>query len=168
MVPVLTRRTTRTLAGLVATVGLMTTAGCGGDDAPGQQEETMTPDQALASLEEAATGLLTAAAPDGDAQLVPAQDVPCGGLGGNEFTKIKYSLEGIAAGTTVTDREQALAAGREYGGSAGLVPRDETNQRGDRVDQGYDGDGFYLALQVYDNGAVTVSGETACLDNPER
>lgn len=172
MVPVLTRRTTRSLAGLVVAAGLLTAAGCSGDDAPddapGEQEETMTPDQARASLEEAATGLLTAAAPDGDAQLVPAQDVPCGGLGGNEFTQVKYTLEGIAAGATVADRDQALAAGRVHAEAAGLVFRDETNQRGDRVDQGYDGDGFVVVLQVYDNGAVTVSGETECLDNPEQ
>lgn len=142
-------------------------AGCGTDPAPEKQQESdMTPDQALTALQEAATELVSAAAPDAEVQLTTPDDVPCGGLGGNEFTQLKYTLQGVAARTQVDDRDQALATVLDRAGSLGLTAR-EQRVRSDRVDQGFDGDGFVVVVQVYDNGAVAFDAETACLDNPD-
>lgn len=125
----------------------------------------MTPDTALANMRAAAKELLTAAMPGSELTESPPKDIPCGGLGGNEWSSISYSYS-MGAGTTddggaVLDQAEAALSGLnlnnegrlDYPAGPALV---------------FTGEGFRAELLAHREGGVTVRGSTDCLDNPDR
>jgi len=139
--------------------------GCTDPEPAANQEDDMTPQQALSALKDAARGLAEAAAPGQEFSELTPQDVPCGGPGGNEWSKVSYTYR-AAAGRT-DDAEATLARAQEALPGLDLTFR----QRGDAPagpSVAFTGDGFSGELQVNRSGAVLVNAQTDCLDNPDR
>ncbi|UUI67481.1 hypothetical protein NP095_09700 [Aeromicrobium duanguangcaii] len=94
---------------------LASTACSGSDD---REASGPTPDEALAELELAAGELLGAGAPGNEITVLPRREVLCGGPGGNERIKVKYSY--VAGAGLVDDPEQTLGAATAAGEALGL------------------------------------------------
>ncbi|QCX28302.1 hypothetical protein [Nocardioides jishulii] len=125
-----------------------------------EKESDVKPEQALNRMAEAFAEILAVAAPDADAGLAEPDLIPCGGLGGNERTKVKYRLES-ADGVTVADPAAALAAAEERARELGL----ETEVQGDTLNFH---DETFSATLVSRPDQVLAFGETPCVDNPDR
>lgn len=134
---------------------------CAPQNDPGTEKESdVEPEQALNRMAEAFAEVLAVAVPDAEAGLAEPDLIPCGGLGGNERTQVKYRLES-ADGVTVADPAAALAAAQERARELGL----ETEVHGDTLDFG---DESFSATLVSRADQVLAFGETPCVDNPER
>ncbi len=123
----------------------------GGDD--------LTQAEARAQVEDVVRDVLAAAAPDVEDGLSDTTEVPCGGLGGNEWNKVKYSLESID-GIAVSDHEASLEAAQALIDERGweLTPRDEALSFSTGTVSG--------TVFVRASG-VLVSVESECIDNDE-
>ena len=149
----------RSLAAGLAAAALVLSA-CSSSSTTETDEGTdMTQAEARTHLEDVVRELLAAAAPDVQDGLSDTVEVPCGGLGGNEWNKVKYSLESID-GVKVADRTAALAAVQAQVEERGWEP----NPRVEAV-------GFFTGqvrgtVWVRSTG-VLVSAETECMDNVE-
>lgn len=161
----LSARVATRLAALTAAVLL---AGCGSDatDATSDEDDEMTPDQAYSALETEVRSLVEEIGNPGDVGVADPQDVPCGGLGGNERSKLKRTLE-AAGGIRPEGPEQVLTEARALVEERGLR-LGASDDLGDRVTQVVEGDGFVMTLFVFDDGGVMVTGETDCLPDPDR
>src|SRR5690606_23392529 len=142
-------------------LALAVMAACSPQDGPGTKKETdVKPEQAPNRMAEAFAEILVVAVPDADAALAEPDLIPCGGLGGNERTKVKYRLES-ADGVTVADPAAALLAAEKRARELGL----DTQVQGDTLDFG---DENFSATLVSRAGQVLAFGETPCVDNPDR
>lgn len=149
------------LVTLTATAAL---AGCGTDMADEGDDEP-TPDQAYAAMEDALRAVLSAVVPGTDPGTVEGAEVPCGGLGGNEFNRVRRNISG---GVLPEDDADAVLARAESAiGELGLESRGLSDvPAGPQL--GFEGDGFVVSLVLRGDGSLTASGETECLDKPDR
>lgn len=122
--------------------------------------DDMNQAEARAHLEDVVRDVLASAAPDVEDGLSDTTEVPCGGLGGNEWNKVKYSLES-SDGIQVADREASLEAVRALIEERGW----ELNPRSDAM--GFSTGTVRGTAWVRASG-VLVSAETECMDNDER
>lgn len=140
------------LAGAVLPLGLGACSS-GGADEPDA-------DVPLAEMETALAEVLSAAAPGAD-QAADRSEIPCGGLGGNEWNKVKATLDLSAASPLDVDPKETRAAARNRAlelGYEAVVSMEKLSITGER---------FYAELDSRQR-RVTVSGQTSCLDNPGR
>ena len=117
----------------------------------------MSQAEARTHLQDVVRDVLAAAAPDVEDGLSDVVEVPCGGLGGNEWNKVQYSLESID-GVTVPDRRVALASARRGIEEQGW----EATPREDSV--GF-ATGTVRGTAFVRASGVLVSAETECMDN---
>ena len=140
-------------------------AGCGDD--PHEKESTMTPDKANTELSRVARAVMGVLAPGQHLDLEEAgPPTPCGGLGGNEFNKIKYELavEAPAASTNAAADFDAVAAKlRQLGYEV-----EPTETMGDGTSFNFRGDAVKGTIFQHGPGPLSLGAETACLDNPDR
>jgi hypothetical protein len=156
------RSVTRVLTVLLLAVVV---AGCGGD--PEEKDPAMTPDEARAELTRVAKAVLDVIAPDQQVDVKndgPA--TPCGGLGGNEYTKIKYetsvnapaaSPDAAADFTAITAQLRALG-----------YDVDPTETMGDATTMVFRGDAVKGGILQHGDGPLSLEAETTCLDNPDK
>lgn len=156
----MTTKPSRAVLGTTLATLLLTATAC----ADSEKENDMTPDQALSQLRDAAQGLLSAAAPDNEVdELEPRSNIPCGGLGGNEFIKVKHSY--VAAAGIVDDAEAALDAAEAQLNALGLESGGR-NLASVGPTLSFAGEGFRGDLMVRESGSIQVRAQTDCLDNP--
>lgn len=130
----------------------------------GDESSDMTPAEAQAEVQEDLVPLVEDLAGRG-VQITGPEEVPCGGLGGNELTKVKYDYD-VGGGPSATP-PQALADDASSRLEALGV---EVTNRGpvdDRVDLDIRSDAYTGTLQLFDDGGVVLLVETTCLDNPD-
>ncbi|KQY64689.1 hypothetical protein ASD66_20470 [Nocardioides sp. Root151] len=141
-------------------------SGCGtDDDSPSGKESDMTPDEAYAALEKVSLDLLNEVAQPGTIEKgEQGRPVPCGGPGGNERNKIKFSYSATASAAdpaTVMESARTTLTGR------GLeVAGPDSTAVGDQLS--FSGDAFTAGLTLRKNGLLEAGGETACLDDPDQ
>lgn len=128
-----------------------------------EKEPDVNPQTHLDAMKQTFVDVMAAAAPEADDVLSDATDVPCGGLGGNEWNKIKYTLQTVD-GIFVDDPSVALAAARSRAEELGFEVRDNLDGDGLRLS----GDNLAASLRVDVENGVHMSGETPCVDNPDR
>lgn len=140
---------------------LVLVGACTVTEAPEDEgDDTMNQEQARTHVVDVVKEVLSAAAPQDSDNLAELRDVPCGGLGGNERTKVKYTLES-ADGIRVDDDDAALDAALARIEERGW----EGTHRGDGVDFSADG----VTGSVWSRGGtVLVRAESDCVDNDER
>ncbi|MTB86797.1 hypothetical protein H9L21_09495 [Aeromicrobium senzhongii] len=144
---------------VIAVVLVLALSACSGDP------DGLSAQGSLADLRKAGMAILESAS-EGEASVeAPARDVPCGGLGGNEWNKISYSYE--AAAGVVEDADASLARA--------IAAIEDLGIRHDGVQQWPSGpgvsfyaEGFNGGVFVHEDGALEVRAQTDCLDNPER
>lgn len=152
----------RTLTVLVCCVAL---AGCGA--AQEKKETNMTPAEALQQLHKVATAALDAASPEGRSKLdEPGPNEPCGGLGGNEDTKIKAGVTG-RSGQPATEPKAAVDAARGKLEELGYKPGEPFDLGGARQFQ-FTGPAGGGTFKIGTDGLAEISAETYCLDNPDK
>src|SRR5690606_34237549 len=94
--------------------------------------------------------------------------VPCGGLGGSEYSKIHFAFEGglsqRASGPRIPQGEDLFTQSEAKLKEMGLtVSGRQKTPAGDGLVFG--GDGFGGKLLLHANDALMIRGQTACLDN---
>lgn len=139
---------------------LVLVTGCASADDPEERDDEMNQGEARDHLVEVVREVLAAAAPEETDGLSDVTDVPCGGPGGNEWSRVRYSLESVD-GITVDDDAAALEAARARIEGRGW----QATPRGDGVDFSAGG----VTGTVWSRGGtVLVSAESDCVDNIER
>lgn len=146
-------------AGVLSAALLLALSGCSGDP------EGMTARGSLAELRETGATILEAAAEGGELVEQPTRDVPCGGLGGNEWSKITYSYE--AAHGLAKDPDESLGSAIAAMEALG-IESDPVSVGPTGPEVSFHGEGFDGGLVVRENGLIEVRAQTTCLDNPDR
>ncbi len=150
---------------LVVFVCCVALAGCGA--APEKKETKMTPAEALRQLHKGAAAALGAASPEAPARLdEPGPNQPCGGLGGNEDTKIKAGVTG-RSGRPAPEPKAAVDAARGKLEELGYKPGETFDMGGARQFQ-FTGPAGGGTFKIGTDGLAAISAETYCLDNPDR
>ena len=144
---------------------LLTGAGCG-TDSTSRKEPAVTPDEANSAMTRIAREVMGVVAPGDPVDLnEDGPPTPCGGLGGNEYTKIKYGLN-VASATAPADSAQAFdSAAGKLEDLGYTVQQPET--MGDRTRMVVKRDGITAELLQNGTGPITLGAETPCLKNPD-
>jgi len=152
-------------AGLVALVCLATLGACG--QGPEKKETTMTPDEAYAETRQAVAEVLETLSPGSSGSIGdPDTRIPCGGPGGNEFTKIRAGLTGKVA-SPVDDPKDALAKARARLTDLGWTV-DKPNESGGSKFLPFGGTAGSGEVRFDPDGTVLVSADSVCLNNPNK
>lgn len=135
-----------------------------GETAPSEK----TPKEALAALTHASQELMAALASGVEFTTGSNRPVPCGGVGGSEYSKIHIDLQGVlslpASDPEIPQGEQLFSQAEAKLKEMGLtVSGRQRTPAGDGLVFGGDGFGGKLLLHVDD--ALMIRGQTACLDN---
>lgn len=128
-------------------------------------EPEPTSAQAYAALEQVNSHLLQAVAEPGSVTKgVKGRPIPCGGLGGNQWNKVKvdHSVSGMA--THPATVLEAIRVVLEIRGIETSGP--DLTPVGQQL--AFSGAGYRTGFSVREDGSIVASGSTDCLDNPER
>lgn len=158
-------RVSTTMVLLALCVGI---GGCGGRTPAdnGEKGKSMDSTQTRAHIEKTFAEVLQAAGNGSATPVKQTDEIPCGGPGGNEKSKLKtHAVSGIKP---VTDPTSAFAAARKLLGerkfTVGEVTTAGTEQR-----MNFSDDHLTASLSYFpDTKVLSLEGETACVDNAER
>lgn len=169
---VLTRQRSRRPWATVALTTLVAVVltGCFSRD----EADDMTPDEAYTKLQADLEAVVEAVAPGVEGMVLgsPQRDIPCGGIAGTDRSEVYSGISGALGKSdwdgdlaSATERLQPLAEERGYevrvqekaagGSTVTLVTPDAAAQ-----------EGFVISLNLTLQGALTLSGDTPCLANP--
>lgn len=148
---------------------VLASSGCGAGDEAQEKASGMTPDQAKAKLAEDVPAILRAGVGDGgDTVLDEAPtDEPCGGVGGNEYTKVQYSYGGVSR-SPVPDGTAAVARARDKAVALGYEASDPMGNGTGPIDFSFTGTTGGGSVQWRPEKSLRVQAQTGCLDNPDR
>lgn len=167
------------VGGLLLVAALAGTVAVGCTDEPPSPDgkaapsvtSTVTPEQARTALRADLVAVAEAAMPGRKAAVNEGEDhpVPCGGLGGNERSRLLSSLE-VVIGDPKLDRSptEVLGSLRKALEARGWKVG-QTRSTGDRyelVAQGPQGSGVTV-IHEPGNKSLQLLGETECLPNPD-
>lgn len=155
----------RTLTFLLAAL-LLSFSACSPGGTPTDKASDMTSDEALNALEKNSIELLEAISDKGTVSgTVVNTDIPCGGLGGNELSKVRNAYSALGESKDELDSNLETA-------KAKLTAMGLSISGPDSVPYGtslsFRGEGFGGELIITSDHALSLDAQTECLDNPDR
>lgn len=128
-------------------------------------EPEPTSAQAYAALEQVNLDLVEAVAEPGSITTGDkGRPIPCGGLGGNQWNKVKVDNSASGMATHPAAALEAIRVALEIRGIETSGP--DMTAVGDQMS--FSGEGYHTGVIMRENGLIVASGSTDCLDNPER
>jgi hypothetical protein len=151
---------------MLTTIVLCTAAGCGSAKDP-ERASKMTPEKASQVMRRMAADVMAAAVPDEQTELPSTHTpIPCGGLEGNDFSKIKYGAI-LHSQKSLDDAGEAFrAVAAKLKGLGYEVDPAET--MGTTTSMNFSGEAAGGSLTWHGSGPLSLNVETKCLENPDR
>jgi hypothetical protein len=155
------------LAAIVITLALCTAAaGCGSDKDP-EVDPTMTPDKAHAIMLRTAADVMAVVTPDEQPNVPPTKTpIPCGGVEGSDFSRIKYGVI-VHSARAFDDADEAFRAAATKLKELGYDV-DPAEPVGTTTTMNFNGDVGSGSLIWHGSGPLSLNVETECLKNPDR
>ena len=154
------------LAVIVMAIMISMAAACGSGNDP-EVDSKMTPEKAKDVMRQMAAAVMDAAVPD-EQVVLPTSDtpIPCGGLEGSSYSKVKYGLT-LHSQKALDNADEAFRSAAAQLEELGYQV-DPVEPVGTTMVRNFHGDAAGGSLIWHGSGPLTLDVETECLENPRR